>query len=179
LKKALHGVDKLYLLNAVMPDELTQGLIAYDLAKRLKLKHIVYGGWIKQIADRDLNPLRRRSAFLTYEQADVCVALLQLFHDFCTNFAGAASHQNLHGITVSFICLSNCFIAARSKLSLYICFAEPLGYTLWRNIGLHQRNTVVGSTEMSCFANRKRTKPRADLFMTALVQMGKEPAADE
>jgi uncharacterized protein YbjT (DUF2867 family) len=42
VKKALHGVDKLYLLNAVTPDELTQGLIAYDLAKKLKLKHIVY-----------------------------------------------------------------------------------------------------------------------------------------
>jgi len=40
--KALHGVDKLYLLNAVVPDELTQGLIAYDLAKKRKLKHIVY-----------------------------------------------------------------------------------------------------------------------------------------
>jgi uncharacterized protein YbjT (DUF2867 family) len=35
-------VDKLYLLNAVTPDELTQGLIAYDPAKKLKLKHIVY-----------------------------------------------------------------------------------------------------------------------------------------
>src|ERR1700688_3004554 len=42
LEKALEGIDKLYLLNAVLPDELTQGLIAYDLAKRLKLKHIVY-----------------------------------------------------------------------------------------------------------------------------------------
>jgi uncharacterized protein YbjT (DUF2867 family) len=42
VQKALHGVDKLYLLNAVAPDELTQGLIAYDLAKRLKVKHIVY-----------------------------------------------------------------------------------------------------------------------------------------
>jgi uncharacterized protein YbjT (DUF2867 family) len=40
--KAMDGVDKLYLLNAVVPDELTQGLIPYDLAKRLKLKHIVY-----------------------------------------------------------------------------------------------------------------------------------------
>jgi len=39
---AMDGVDKLYLLNAVVPDELTQALIAYDLAKRLKLKHIVY-----------------------------------------------------------------------------------------------------------------------------------------
>ncbi len=42
VQKALQGVDKLYLLNAVVPDELTQGLIAYDLARRLKLKHIVY-----------------------------------------------------------------------------------------------------------------------------------------
>ncbi len=42
VQKALDGVDKLYLLNAVVPDELTQALIAYDLAKRLKLKHIVY-----------------------------------------------------------------------------------------------------------------------------------------
>ena len=42
VEKALQGVDKLYLLNAVAPDELTQGLIAYDLAKKLKLKHIVY-----------------------------------------------------------------------------------------------------------------------------------------
>src|SRR5580698_1468914 len=40
--QAMQGVDKLYLLNAVVPDELTQGLIAYDLAKRRKLQHIVY-----------------------------------------------------------------------------------------------------------------------------------------
>jgi uncharacterized protein YbjT (DUF2867 family) len=42
INKALDGVDKLYLLNAVVPDELTQGLIAYNLAKKRKLKHIVY-----------------------------------------------------------------------------------------------------------------------------------------
>jgi uncharacterized protein YbjT (DUF2867 family) len=42
VRKAMHGVDKLYLLNAVVPDELTQVLIAYDLARKLKLKHIVY-----------------------------------------------------------------------------------------------------------------------------------------
>jgi uncharacterized protein YbjT (DUF2867 family) len=42
VEKAMHGVDKLYLLNAVLPDELTQGLIAYDLAKKLKLGHVVY-----------------------------------------------------------------------------------------------------------------------------------------
>jgi len=42
VQKAMDRVDKLYLLNAVSPDELTQGLIAYGLAKKLKLKHIVY-----------------------------------------------------------------------------------------------------------------------------------------
>jgi uncharacterized protein YbjT (DUF2867 family) len=42
VEQAVRGVDKLFLLNAVSPDELTQGLIAYDLAKKLKLKHIVY-----------------------------------------------------------------------------------------------------------------------------------------
>jgi len=42
IEKAMDGVDKLYLLNAVLPDELTQGLIGYDLAKKLKLHHVVY-----------------------------------------------------------------------------------------------------------------------------------------
>jgi uncharacterized protein YbjT (DUF2867 family) len=42
VEKALDAVDKLYLLNAVTPDELTQGLVAYDLAKKLMLKQVVY-----------------------------------------------------------------------------------------------------------------------------------------
>jgi uncharacterized protein YbjT (DUF2867 family) len=42
IEKALKGVDKLYLLNAVTPDELTQGLIAYNLARKHKLSHVVY-----------------------------------------------------------------------------------------------------------------------------------------
>lgn len=42
VQKALEGVEKLYLLNGVAADELTQGLIAYDLAKKMKIKHIVY-----------------------------------------------------------------------------------------------------------------------------------------
>ena len=42
IDKALQGVDKLYLLNAVTPDELTQGLIAYDLAKKRRLSQVVY-----------------------------------------------------------------------------------------------------------------------------------------
>jgi len=42
IEKAMKGVDKLYLLNAVTPDELTQGLIAYDLARKHELSHVVY-----------------------------------------------------------------------------------------------------------------------------------------
>ncbi len=42
VQKALEGVDKLYLLNGVVADELTQGLIAYDLAKKMNIKHVVY-----------------------------------------------------------------------------------------------------------------------------------------
>ena len=54
VRKALDGVDKLYLLNAVVPDELTQGLIAYDLAKKLKLKQIVYHSVFKAEKFKDL-----------------------------------------------------------------------------------------------------------------------------
>jgi uncharacterized protein YbjT (DUF2867 family) len=42
IEKAFEGVDKLYLLNAVTPDELTQGLIAYNLARKRKVSHVVY-----------------------------------------------------------------------------------------------------------------------------------------
>lgn len=42
LERALHGVHKLFLLNAVVPDELTQALIAYGMARRQGLAHIVY-----------------------------------------------------------------------------------------------------------------------------------------
>ncbi|HEY0793521.1 MAG TPA: NmrA family NAD(P)-binding protein [Chthoniobacterales bacterium] len=42
VEEALVGVSKLYLLNAVVPDELTQGLIAYGLAKKHRLQHVVY-----------------------------------------------------------------------------------------------------------------------------------------
>jgi uncharacterized protein YbjT (DUF2867 family) len=42
VEKAMEGMETLYLLNAVSPDELTQGLIAYGLAKKKKLKHVVY-----------------------------------------------------------------------------------------------------------------------------------------
>lgn len=42
VEQALTGVDKVYLLNAVVPDELTQGLIVVDLARRLGISHLVY-----------------------------------------------------------------------------------------------------------------------------------------
>jgi uncharacterized protein YbjT (DUF2867 family) len=42
VQKALEGMDKLYLLNGVVADELTQGLIAYGLARKNKLQHVVY-----------------------------------------------------------------------------------------------------------------------------------------
>ena len=37
---AMQGVDKLFLLNAVVADELTQALIAYGIARRVGLKHV-------------------------------------------------------------------------------------------------------------------------------------------
>jgi len=54
VEKALKGVDKLYLLNAVAPDELTQGLIAVDLAKQLKLQQIVYHSVFKAEVFKDV-----------------------------------------------------------------------------------------------------------------------------
>lgn len=42
IEKAMKDVDKLFLLNAVTADELTQALIAFGLAKRLKIKHLTY-----------------------------------------------------------------------------------------------------------------------------------------
>jgi len=42
IELALQGVDKLYLLNAVVADELTQALITYGVAKRVGIKHVIY-----------------------------------------------------------------------------------------------------------------------------------------
>ena len=54
VQRALDGVDKLYLLNAVTPDEVTQGLIAYDLAKRIELSHVVYHSVFRADAFKDV-----------------------------------------------------------------------------------------------------------------------------
>ena len=42
VEQAMQGVDKLFLLNAVTPDELTQALIPYVIAKRIGIKHVTY-----------------------------------------------------------------------------------------------------------------------------------------
>jgi uncharacterized protein YbjT (DUF2867 family) len=52
--KAMGGVGKLYLLNGVSADELTQGLIAYGLAKKLKLQHVVYHSVFKAEQFKDV-----------------------------------------------------------------------------------------------------------------------------
>jgi uncharacterized protein YbjT (DUF2867 family) len=39
---AVKGADKLFLLNAVVADELTQALTAYGIAKRAGIKHVTY-----------------------------------------------------------------------------------------------------------------------------------------
>ena len=51
---AMQGVDKLFLLNAVVADELTQALIAYGIAKRLVLKHVTYLSVFKVEQFRDV-----------------------------------------------------------------------------------------------------------------------------
>jgi len=54
IEKAMQGVDKLFLLNAVVADELTQALIAYGIAKRIGLKHVTYLSVFKVDQFRDV-----------------------------------------------------------------------------------------------------------------------------
>ena len=42
VKTALDGVTTLFLLNAVVPDELTQALVALDLARKAGIRRVVY-----------------------------------------------------------------------------------------------------------------------------------------
>ena len=68
VEKAMEGVDKLFLLNAVAADELTQALIAYGIARRKEIRHITYLSVFKVEQFRDVphfasklaveNPLR-------------------------------------------------------------------------------------------------------------------------
>ena len=54
VEQAMRGVDKLFLLNAVVADELTQALIAYGIAKRIGLKHVTYLSVFKVEQFRDV-----------------------------------------------------------------------------------------------------------------------------
>ena len=54
VEEAMKGVDKLFLLNAVTADELTQALIAFGLARKLKLKHLIYLSVFKVEQFRDV-----------------------------------------------------------------------------------------------------------------------------
>jgi hypothetical protein len=60
-------------------------------------------------------------------------------------------------------------------LSIYICFARLLWYTIRCNTGLHQCNTVISSTKICCLVvPATETKPRADLFIAAFCATGKK-----
>jgi uncharacterized protein YbjT (DUF2867 family) len=54
VEQAMQGVDKLFLLNAVVTDELTQALTAYGIAKRVGLKHVTYLSVFKVDQFRDV-----------------------------------------------------------------------------------------------------------------------------
>jgi len=42
LETAMEGIDRMFLVNAVVADELTQALIAYGIARRKGIRHITY-----------------------------------------------------------------------------------------------------------------------------------------
>jgi uncharacterized protein YbjT (DUF2867 family) len=54
VEQAMEGVDKLFLVNAVVAEELTQALIAYGIAKRKGIKHITYLSVFKADQFRDV-----------------------------------------------------------------------------------------------------------------------------
>lgn len=54
VEQSMQGGDKLFLLNAVSPDELTQALIAYGIARRVGLKHVTYLSVFKADQFRDV-----------------------------------------------------------------------------------------------------------------------------
>src|ERR1700689_5179874 len=62
IEEAMRGVDKLFLLNAVVADELTQALIAYGIAKRIGLKHVTYLSVFKVEQFRDVPPFAGKLA---------------------------------------------------------------------------------------------------------------------
>ena len=55
IREAVKGIDKLFLLNAVVADELTQGLTTYGIAKRAGIKHLTYLSVYKADRFRDVS----------------------------------------------------------------------------------------------------------------------------
>ena len=72
VEQAMQGVDKQFLLNAVVADELTQALIAYGIARRVGLKHVTicpYSRWSNSATCHTLRRnwrLRTRCASLVF-----------------------------------------------------------------------------------------------------------------
>ena len=54
VEQAMQGVDKLFLLTAVVADELTQALIAYGIARRVGMKQVTYLSVFKVEQFRDV-----------------------------------------------------------------------------------------------------------------------------
>jgi uncharacterized protein YbjT (DUF2867 family) len=54
VEQAMLGVDKLFLLTAVVADELTRALIAYGIARRVGIKHVTYLSVFKVEQFRDV-----------------------------------------------------------------------------------------------------------------------------
>ncbi len=54
VERAMQGMDKLFLINGVVADELTQALIAFGMARRLELKHVTYLSVFKVEQFRDV-----------------------------------------------------------------------------------------------------------------------------
>jgi uncharacterized protein YbjT (DUF2867 family) len=54
VESAMQGIDKLFLLNGVVADELTQALITYGIARRVGLKHVTYLSVFKVEQFRDV-----------------------------------------------------------------------------------------------------------------------------
>lgn len=62
IENAMQGVDGLFLLNAVVTDELTQALIAYGVAKRMGVKHVTYLSVFKVDQFRDVPHFASKAA---------------------------------------------------------------------------------------------------------------------
>jgi uncharacterized protein YbjT (DUF2867 family) len=54
IRSAVKGIDRLFLLNAVVADELTQALITYGIARRAGVKHVTYVSVYKADRFRDV-----------------------------------------------------------------------------------------------------------------------------